>query len=138
LAEGSVSTTGDAELDNARTTWYGITEERAGNAIRNQAQNLILVQSGKPTGNALKGNKVWVKSSQDDIEIPDMDDIAGKQDKLIFDSVPIEDSINSVNSGGIFKALSTETDYSGRIIQDYNDNNVVIVNASKQSYSFTS
>lgn len=72
LSEGS--TTGDAELINTRTTWYGTTEASAGNAVRNQAENLILTQSGKPTGNALKGNKVWIKPSQDDIEIPDMDD----------------------------------------------------------------
>lgn len=144
LDEGSITTTGDAELDNARTTWYGTEEERVGEAIRNQAKNLILVQSGKPTGEALKGNKVWFKPVQDDIEIANIEDVNAlnaqingsgglreqississnmitqsdldqKQDRLIFDITPTEGSSHPVTSDGIKRAIQTIKDNSNK------------------------
>ena len=98
----------DDELLNIRTPWYSETaEETAGEAVRNQAKNLILVQSGKPAGDALKGNKVWIKSSQDDIEIPEMSDIPSVDNTLTTEGAAADAKITGQKIIKIKESLNT-------------------------------
>ena len=129
LPEGS--TRGDAELINIRTTWYGTTESNAGGAVRDQTQNLILTQNSQPVGNAFKANKLWVKPSQQDIEIPDMDDIAKMNQRLDDDDILINianNKIKSVPFSGEREIDNLSIKYSyGKIVLNGNTNKRAIV-----------
>ena len=85
LDEGS--TTGDAELKNARIGNDGVTYANAGQAIRaNDAKSLntVLVRSSDPDpNNVIAENKLWInKASIDEVEIPTWEEFSDLKNHL--------------------------------------------------------